>query len=64
VAGVFVTARLPDDLRQHYLETGLWDDTSLASLLVTGLRARPELMLQVWSKTSPQQLSFSGLESL
>jgi acyl-CoA synthetase len=58
------TAAIPDKLRRHYLETGLWDDTSLASLLVTGLRAHPQLTMRVWSKTSPRQLIFQELESL
>ena len=57
-------APLPDELARHYLETGLWDDTSLGALLVNALRARPQQTMRVWSKTSPQELTFAELESI
>ncbi len=53
---------LPADLRQHYLDEGLWDDTSLGSLLVDGLRATPHQTVRVWSKVAPRALTFGELE--
>ena len=58
------TAPIPTELRQHYLDTGWWDDTSLAALLVAGLRAQPRQTVRVWSKTAPRQVTYLELESL
>jgi acyl-CoA synthetase (AMP-forming)/AMP-acid ligase II len=57
-------AQLPDELRRHYLETGLWNDTTLGALLLKALRAQPQQTMRVWSKTSPRELTFAELESI
>ncbi|AZG45465.1 AMP-binding protein [Gordonia insulae] len=55
---------VPDRLRQHYLDTGLWSDTTLGSLLLAGLTDSPDQTFRVWSKTDPASLTFIELESL
>ena len=55
-------APLPADLRQHYLDEGLWDDTSLGALLVDGLRETPHQTVRVWSKVAPRAVTFGELE--
>jgi acyl-CoA synthetase len=59
-----VSAPIPPELRRHYLDAGLWDDTSLSALLINGLRAQPQQTMRVWSKTSPQELTFHELDSM
>ena len=58
------SAPLPEELRQHYLKAGLWDDASLAALLIDRLCAHPRQTMRVWSKTAPRELTFAELESL
>jgi acyl-CoA synthetase len=64
LATVLETVPIPDDLRRHYLDTGLWDDESLGALLAAGLRAQPRQTMRVWSKISPRQVTFGELETL
>ncbi|MDT7759021.1 MAG: acyl-CoA synthetase, partial [Mycobacterium sp.] len=56
-------ARIPASLREHYLRTGLWNDTSLGDLLLEGLRRRPGQRVGIWSKRTGRSETFGSLEA-
>lgn len=57
-------APIPDELRRRYLDDGLWNDSSLGSMLTGYLQAHPDQSVRVWSKTSPRATTFRGLDDL
>ncbi|MBB5162922.1 AMP-binding protein [Mycobacterium sp. AZCC_0083] len=56
-------ARIPGSLRERYLRSGLWDDTSLGTLLIDGLRRRPRQRVGIWSKHTGREETFGSLEA-
>jgi acyl-CoA synthetase (AMP-forming)/AMP-acid ligase II len=56
-------APIPADLRRHYLASGLWDDSTLPSLLLAGLRRHPQQRVRLWSNRIRRHESFATLES-
>jgi acyl-CoA synthetase len=56
-------APVPRAVCERYLRTGLWNDTSLGSLLLEGLRRRPAQRVRVWSKNAGREETFSSLEA-
>jgi acyl-CoA synthetase len=57
-------APLPRELRGRYLSNGLWDDTTLGQLLVSGLRRRPQQDVRIWSKRDGRTETFESVELL
>jgi acyl-CoA synthetase len=57
-------APIPGELRRRYLDEGLWDDSSLGSMLAGHLHACPDQTVRVWSKTSPRCTTFRQLDDL
>jgi acyl-CoA synthetase len=56
-------ASIPDSLRKQYLRSGLWDDTSLGTLLLDGLRRHPRQRVGIWSKHTSRDETFGSLEA-
>ncbi len=54
-------APVPAELRQHYLRSGLWDDTTFSSLLLGGLDRRPDQRIVLWSNRVRRSETFAGL---
>ena len=52
------------ELREHYLRSGLWDDTTLGELLVSGLHRCPRQGVHIWSKRHPHAETFASVELL
>jgi acyl-CoA synthetase (AMP-forming)/AMP-acid ligase II len=56
-------APIPADLRRRYLAAGLWDDCTLPTLLLAGLRRHPQQRVRLWSNRICKDESFATLES-
>jgi acyl-CoA synthetase len=56
-------APVPPLLREHYLRSGLWDDMTLGSLLLQGLRRSPAQGIRIWSKRAGRKETFRSLEA-
>jgi acyl-CoA synthetase len=55
---------MPKELRQRYLEQGLWDERSLGHTLLGWLEAKPKLPFRIWSTTRPQESSYGEVSTL
>ena len=48
----------PGEVAAHYRRSGWWTDDSFGTMLWRGLSERPDLPVQVWSRTRPARLDF------
>ena len=55
-------APLPPALRDRYLRSGQWNDTSLATLLFDGLRRHPDQRIRLWSHHTCREETFGSLD--
>jgi acyl-CoA synthetase len=55
-------APLPPGLRRYYLRSGLWDETTLADLLLAGLRRHPLQRITLWNNHIRRNETFATLE--
>ncbi len=49
----FSLRAVPAELRRYYLREGLWSDDTLGALVDASVRARPGLVLRIWSEQRP-----------
>jgi acyl-CoA synthetase len=56
-------APLPLALREQYLRSGQWNDTSLATLLFGGLQRHPAQRIRLWSIHTCREETFGALNS-
>jgi acyl-CoA synthetase (AMP-forming)/AMP-acid ligase II len=63
VNGPCNVAPIPSGLRERYLRSGLWDDTSLGALLIDSLQRHPTQRVRIWSKRNGRDEDFGSLEA-
>ena len=52
-ASRFELSPMPDELAEHYLAEGFWDDRTLGQLLSDSLHEDPDRRFRIWSPTNP-----------